>query len=79
MQIMTAIDPIPIMPALVARFTNTEAPAGLVALSRKTPIAGSPESAMGSALPSEPLLWRTYGPDGRLVQLRAGTSFLAHV
>lgn len=77
--IMTAIEPTPIIPGLVERYTNAVAPAGLVTLSTKRPIAGSPEAALGSGLPSEPLIWRTYGPDGKLATLRTGCSFVAKV
>lgn len=67
------------MPQYIQQYVNAVAPAGLVLLSRKTPISNSPEQLMGSALPSEPLLWRTYDASGKLVSLRAGTTFLARV
>lgn len=76
---MTAVEPISRMPQYIERYVNASAPAGLVALSRKSPISNSPEQSMGSALLTDPLIWRMYDAGGKLVSLRAGTTFLAKV
>lgn len=76
---MTAIEPISQFSALLDRYVNANAPAGLVALSKKTPIAASPEAMMGSALPVDPLLWRMYDSTGKLATIPTGTSFMARV
>jgi hypothetical protein len=79
---MFEVLPIPQIPQNLQKYINQTPPAGITILAKRTSAAGSPEAAMGSALPPDKISPYSgiYGPDGKLPRTPApGMTFVAKV